>query len=32
MKILYLEMTKEAILLHFGTIFACENQLILQTL
>ena len=32
MKILQLKMTKEAILLHFETIFACETQLILQTL
>ena len=27
-----IKMTKEAILLHFETIFACEPQLILQAL
>ena len=32
MKVLLLKMTKEAILLHFEPIFACETQLILQTL
>ena len=32
MKIFELKMTKEAILLHFETMFACETQLILQIL